>query len=108
MARAAVPSIASWSSVGRPRSPQRIALVACAGATAVAALLFLTWFCAFHVSPFQRADVSILGGFVDLHRPRVDSVASFIAGLCSPNPYVYLAAVPVLIALARRRPAWPS
>jgi membrane-associated phospholipid phosphatase len=34
----------------------------------------------------------------------VYSVANFIAHLCDPKPYVFLAIVPVLVALARRRP----
>jgi membrane-associated phospholipid phosphatase len=74
----------------------------CAGAGVV--LLALTWFAAFHVGFVEHADRSILRGFVGLHRPRVNQVANFVANLCSPNPYVYLAAAPVLIALLRRRP----
>ena len=70
----------------------------------MAALIFLTWLLAFHVASFERADMSILRGFTDLHRPRVDSVARFIAGLCNPNPYVYFAGAVVLLALARKRP----
>jgi membrane-associated phospholipid phosphatase len=88
----------------RARSPQQMALIACAGAALALALLFVTWFLAFHVAPFERADERILGGFTDLHRPRVDSIASFIAGLCNPNPYVYFAGALVLLVLARRRP----
>jgi membrane-associated phospholipid phosphatase len=78
--------------------------IASIGAGAAIILLALTWFAAFHIGPVEHADRSILSGFVGLHRPRVDRVASFIAHLCNPNPYVYLAAVPVLIALVRRRP----
>jgi membrane-associated phospholipid phosphatase len=74
------------------------------GAAAGLGLLGLIWYSAFHVGFVAHADQSVLRGFVDLHRPRVDRLAQFIAGLCSPSPYVYLAAVPVLIALARRRP----
>jgi membrane-associated phospholipid phosphatase len=67
------------------------------------AALVLTWFCAFHVALVRRADVSILRGFADLQRARVDWLASHVAALCNPNPFVYLAAVPVMVALVRRR-----
>ena len=70
-----------------------------------AGLLVLTWYLAFHVGAFERADQSIFGGFYDLHgRRRISTVAQFVARLCDPNPYVYLAAVPVLAALVRGRP----
>lgn len=75
-----------------------------AGAGASVALLILIWFSVFHIGFVQRADVSILRGFADLGlHPHVSSLAVFIAHLCDPNPYVYFCAVPVLIALARRR-----
>ena len=64
-----------------------------------------TWVLALHVGIFERADQSILAGFVDLHALRgVDGLANRIAHLCNPNPYVFLAAVPVLVAIVRRRP----
>lgn len=78
--------------------------MAAVGAGAGLLLLFVTWYLAFHVGLFGRADQSIFRGFAELHRPRVDRVANFIAHLCNPTPYVYFAAVPVLVALARRRP----
>lgn len=99
----AIPSLARWSS-RRARSPQRIALIAGAGAAGAALLLLVTWFLAFHVPSFEHADVSVLGGFTDLRRGRVDSVARHIAGLCNPNPFVYFAGAVVLLALARKRP----
>jgi membrane-associated phospholipid phosphatase len=75
------------------------------GAAACIVLLVLTWVITRHVSRFQDLDRSILVGFVGLHnRGQVPRVAHFIAGLCNPSPYVYLAAVPVLVALIRRRP----
>jgi membrane-associated phospholipid phosphatase len=83
-----------------PRRAQPAALGACAGLL----LLIITWYLAFHVGLFERADQSIFRGFAGLHRPRVDRAAHFIAHLCNPNPYVYFAAVPVLVALVRRRP----
>jgi membrane-associated phospholipid phosphatase len=82
----------------------RRAVLALLGAGAGIALLAATWLAAFHVGVVERADQSIFRGFSDLSRhPHVDSVANWIASLCNPQPYVYLAAVPVLVALARRR-----
>jgi membrane-associated phospholipid phosphatase len=52
----------------------------------------------------QEADLSILRGFADLTRPRLDRVTTFIAELCDPHRFVLLAAVPVIVALIRRRP----
>jgi membrane-associated phospholipid phosphatase len=67
--------------------------------------LFVTWFAAFHVGLFEHADQSVYRGFADLSRhPHVSSLASFVAGLCNPQPFVYLAAVPVAVALLRGRP----
>lgn len=74
------------------------------GAGCCAGLLILTWVLAFHVGAFRHADQSIYDGFGGLRRPRVNSLANFIAGLCNPRPYVYLIGAPVLIALFRRRP----
>src|SRR5947209_7322561 len=67
-------------------------------------LLVLTWGVTRHVGWFEYHDRSILVGFVDLHYQRlVPRLAYHIAELCNPNPYVYLAAVPLLIALVRGR-----
>jgi membrane-associated phospholipid phosphatase len=73
------------------------------GAGVGVTLLIATWYAAFHVGIFERADQSILSGFAGLHRPRVDRVTSFIANLCDPQPYVYLATGVVLVALLRGR-----
>ena len=82
----------------------RRAVFALLGAAAAVGLLILTWFLAFHVGIAQRADQSIYNGFGNLgQHPRVGSLATFIARLCNPSPYVYLAAVPVAVALVRRR-----
>lgn len=82
----------------------RRAVLAVLGAAAGIALLFFTWYAAFHIGVFKRADQTILRGFGDLgQRPRVDSIANFIAKLCNPQPYVYFAVLPVAAALARRR-----
>ncbi|MEA2212014.1 MAG: hypothetical protein QOF83_1962 [Solirubrobacteraceae bacterium] len=74
------------------------------GAAAGVALALLTWFAAFHVGRLMVVDHSVLAGFSGLRRPRVDGLAHFLAALCNPQPYVYLAMVPILVALARRRP----
>jgi len=66
--------------------------------------LAAVWYVSHYTGVGKHADASILGGFVDLTRPRLDRVTNFIARLCSPSPYVYLAALPVLVALGRRRP----
>jgi membrane-associated phospholipid phosphatase len=79
---------------------RRLALV---GAAAAVGLLVLTWFLAFHVAAFHHADERILAGFTNLHRPRINPIASFIAHLCNPTPFVYLGGAVVLIALIRRR-----
>ncbi len=82
----------------------RRAVFALLGAATGIALLILTWFLTFHVGVFERADQSIYDGFGNLgQHPRVSSAATFIAHLCNPSPYVYLAAVPVAVALWRQR-----
>jgi membrane-associated phospholipid phosphatase len=83
--------------------PRRAGL-ALLGAAAGVALLIITWYATFHAGIVERADQSIYRGFADLQRPRINSVAQFIADLCNPQPYVYFAAVPVVVALVRRRP----
>lgn len=81
----------------RPRN----ALVAAAGGLV---LLVLTWLLAFHVGLFERADQSVYRDFGQIgDHVRVAGVAHFIADLCNPSPYVYLAAIPMAIALRRRR-----
>jgi membrane-associated phospholipid phosphatase len=77
--------------------------VALVGAGCGIALLIATWLLAFHAGIFERADQAIYSGFGGLRRPRVNWLANFVAGLCNPQPYVYLGAVPVLVALLRRR-----
>ncbi len=76
-----------------------------AGAAAGVTLLVLTWFLAFHVGFFRHADESAFAGFTSLQdRAHVSALATFIANLCNPHPYIYLAAIPVVVALLRRRP----
>jgi membrane-associated phospholipid phosphatase len=73
-------------------------------AAAGVGLLVLTWALAFHVAAFRDADQSIFRGFYHLsYHGGLARVAGFVARLCNPNPYVYLAAVPMLVALVRRR-----
>jgi membrane-associated phospholipid phosphatase len=74
------------------------------GALVGLVLLIICWFAAFHISVAEHADRSIYGGFAGLGgRPRISSAANFIVGLCDPKPYVCLCALPVLVAVARRR-----
>jgi membrane-associated phospholipid phosphatase len=80
------------------------ARMALRGAAAGVILLVITWYLTFHLALAGRADRAILNGFGGLQRARVNQVTSFIASLCDPQPYVYLAAIPVLVALIRRRP----
>lgn len=74
------------------------------GAAAGVVLLVMAWYLTFHLALAGRADRAILNGFGGLHRVRVDLVTNLIANLCDPQPYVFLAALPVLVALVRRRP----
>jgi membrane-associated phospholipid phosphatase len=73
------------------------------GVAAAVLLLVLTWFLAFHVAVVHRIDERILTGFIGLHRPHVNPIASFIAELCNPKPFVYLCGAVILVALVRRR-----
>lgn len=78
---------------------------ALAGAGACVAVLALVWFCAFHVTFFEHADQSIFLQFSDLYRHRrVSVVAGHLIHLFNPNPYVFLALVPIVVALFRGRP----
>jgi membrane-associated phospholipid phosphatase len=84
---------------------QKRAKRALAGAGLGVALLALTFVLALHVGPFERADRAIFRGFDELQERRgIGPVAKFIADLCDPRPYVFLAAIPVIVALIRRRP----
>lgn len=74
------------------------------GAGVLVVMLIATWFAAFHIAVFEHADRSILEGFAGLaSHPHVGGLANRIATLCDPKPYVYFCAIPVLIAIARRR-----
>jgi membrane-associated phospholipid phosphatase len=78
---------------------------ALAAAGVAAGLLFLTWFAAFHIGVVKRADQSILQGFFEIgHHGPIAPVANFVANLCSPEPYLYFAWIPMLVAVLRGRP----
>ncbi len=67
-------------------------------------LLILTWLLAFHVGPFKTADQAIFKGFYNLHDHGViPRIANHVADLCDPRPFFFLAAIPVTVALRRRR-----
>lgn len=80
---------------------------ALAGAAACGALLVVTWFAAFHIAVFERADRSILIGFFNLtyghSSHRVEVTTNFFVGMCNLVPYVALVCIPVAVALARGR-----
>jgi membrane-associated phospholipid phosphatase len=82
----------------------RRARMALTGAGVCLVLLFVVWYTAHYIAVVKRADVSILLGFAELHRPFLDRLTSFVAHLCNPHPYVVLAAIPVVVALLRGRP----
>lgn len=67
-------------------------------------VLVLTWFLAFDVAVTRHADRATLGGFVGLKGPRVKPVATLLAHLGDPQPFVALGAALVGVALLRRRP----
>jgi membrane-associated phospholipid phosphatase len=81
----------------------RRARMGLAGAAASLVLLVVTWYLSHHVGFVRRVDNSILLGFAQLDRPRLDQVTNFVANLCDPQWYVFLALIPVGMALARRR-----
>ncbi|HEY6524346.1 MAG TPA: phosphatase PAP2 family protein [Solirubrobacteraceae bacterium] len=82
----------------------RRARTALIGAATGVAALALVWWVSHYTGAGKHADASILRGFADLTRPRLDQLTTFVATLCNPSPYVYLAALPVLVAVVRRRP----
>jgi membrane-associated phospholipid phosphatase len=73
------------------------------GAATGVVLLVVTWYAAFHVGVIERGDASVLRGFEGLRRPVIDRIATVIANLCDPKPYVCLATLVVVAGLLRRR-----
>ncbi len=63
----------------------------------------LIWFAAFHLGIVKRADQSIFGWFASMHHGAY-AAANRVARLCDLKHYIFIAAIPVLIALARGRP----
>ncbi|MGH2882058.1 MAG: phosphatase PAP2 family protein, partial [Solirubrobacteraceae bacterium] len=75
------------------------------GAAACVVLLALVWVAAFHSGFFRHADQSAFLQFYDLQSHNgIAWVARHLVRLFEPNPYVYLALVPLVIALVRGRP----
>jgi membrane-associated phospholipid phosphatase len=75
------------------------------GAGACVALLAVDWVCAFHVAFFARADQSIYLQFGGLeYHGRIVNFAGRLVSFFDPNPYVYLALIPIAVALVRGRP----
>ncbi len=74
-------------------------------AGACAAMVGLLWLAAFHVGFIERADHKVLFAFYNfsfLYEQHGDA-ARFVVSLCDPSRVVFLAAVPVVVTLARRR-----
>jgi membrane-associated phospholipid phosphatase len=86
-----------------PMSLPRRARIALIGAAISVVMLAITWCVSHYVSVARRADVNILLGFAQLNRPRLDQLTNVIASLCDPQWYVFLAVVPLALAVARRR-----
>jgi membrane-associated phospholipid phosphatase len=82
----------------------RRARLALSGACIGVLLLVAIWYAAHQIGFVRHADASVLNGFVGLGRPRLDRLTNAVAGLCDPKPFVFLAAIPVLVALLRGRP----
>jgi membrane-associated phospholipid phosphatase len=86
-----------------PLSATRRARMALIGAAIGVVMLAVTWYVSHYVGFIRHADVSILTGFAQLNRPRLDRLTNFIATLCNPERYVFLALIPLALAIARRR-----
>jgi membrane-associated phospholipid phosphatase len=82
----------------------RRARLALSGACIGVVLLVAIWYAAHYIGFVRHADASILTGFLGLGRPRLNRLTNAIASLCDPQPYVFLAALPVLVAFLRGRP----
>lgn len=77
------------------------------GAGGCLALLAFLWYAAFHVGFIERADRQVFVSFFTLTFPydrhRVFRTATSLVSLCDPSRFVYLALLPIAIALGRRR-----
>ena len=83
--------------------PRRAQLSFAGVALGVGAMV-LTWFLAHDVAALRQVDANVLGGFLQLGRPRLNRITQAVADLCDPMPFIVFAAVPVAIALLRGRP----
>ena len=69
------------------------------------AMLAVVWFASFHVAFFSHANESIYLQFGGLHaHSRLEWIAWHFVSPFDPNPYVYIALVPVAVAVLRGRP----
>jgi membrane-associated phospholipid phosphatase len=96
----------------------RRARLALSGACIGVLLLVAIWYAAHYIGFVRHADASILSGFVGLGHPhpgfgqshvgfgrsRLNTLTNLITGLCGPQRFVVLAALPVLVAFLRGRP----
>jgi membrane-associated phospholipid phosphatase len=74
-------------------------------ALACVALLALDWFAAFHVGFVRDEDQTIYHQFVVLQvHGHIAWIAEQFVALFDPNPYVYLALAPLVVAAVRGRP----
>lgn len=68
-------------------------------------VLAVAWFAAFHIGVFRHADQTGYVQFVDLQgHSRIDWIAHHLVSLFDPKAYLFVAIVPLLIALLRGRP----
>ena len=72
------------------------------------AVLGVLWFAAFHVGFVERADDKVLLAFYNLtnlhYRHHIHAVALVFVAPFDPALFVFVAVLPVVVALARRRP----
>lgn len=74
------------------------------GAVGGLALLALAWFATFHIGLVEHVDRSVFSRFADLGaQSRLRLLAHRITALCDTTRYPFLCAVPVIIAIVRRR-----
>jgi membrane-associated phospholipid phosphatase len=66
----------------------------------------ILWLAAFHVGFVERADQKVLLAFYNFTflYEHHGNAARFVVSLCDPSRVVFLAVVPVVVALVRRRP----
>src|ERR1700740_2833419 len=72
------------------------------------AALGVLWFAAFHVGFVERADDKVFVAFYNLtdlyQRHRIHRTAELFVAPFDPDHFVVLVVLPVILALARRRP----